>query len=204
VRGYPDFMATKDTSGRRKSKGTASKHGSAKRKICDACGTVNGPRATACSKCGKTRFAPSWVRELRRINRSFAVQVTDPHPSAESDDPRLTLHKWWPGNNASFNINTPAQSEAVKTIVDTDLAQFLGWQTARAVKKELKARNDEGAELDGKIREITAKNPRLLAEIVKGIKPEQISDEDVPQLGEALGETNRPPARWAGRPYCGD
>lgn len=188
MRGYPDFMATKDTSGGRKAKSATAKNGAAKRKVCDACGTVNGPRATGCSKCGKTRFAPAWVRELRRINRSFAVQVTDPHPSAESDDPRLTLHKWWPGNNASFNINTAAQWEAVKTIVDADLAQFLGWQSARAVKKELKARKDEAVELDGKIREITAKNPRLLAEIVKGIKPEQVSDEDVPQLGEALGE----------------
>ncbi|MEJ7567733.1 MAG: hypothetical protein WKF41_05650 [Gaiellaceae bacterium] len=181
-------MATKDTSGRGEAAKATAKNGSAKRKICDACGTANGPRATACSECGKTRFAPAWVRELRRINRSFAVQVTDPHPSAESDDPRLTLHKWWPGNRASFNINTAAQWEAVKTIVDSDLAQFLGWQTARAVKKELKARKDEAVELDGKIREITAKNPRLLAEIVKGIKPEQVSDEDVPQLGEALGE----------------
>lgn len=181
-------MARKRTSAGSNGVKVARKNGATTRKICDGCGTVNQASATACSKCGKTRWAPSWVRELRRVNRSFAVQVTDPHPSAESKDPRLTLHKWWPGNNATFNIDTGAQWEAVKDIVDADLARFLGWKTARAVTKELKARKDEAVELDGKIREIATKNPRLLAEIVREIKPEQVGEEDVPQLGEALGE----------------
>lgn len=144
--------------------------------------------ATACSNCRKTRWAPSWVRELRRVNRSFAVQVTDPHPSAGSTDPRLTLHKWWPGANATFNINTAAQWEAVKTLVDTELARFLGWKTTTAVKQELRARDEAAVELDATIRGLAAKNPRLFTEIVKGIKPEQVSDEDLPQLGEAIGE----------------
>ena len=86
-------MATKPTRRRVAPTKTVSKNSSAKRKICNACGAANVATASACVKCGKTRFAPSWVRELRRINRSFAVQVTDPHPSAESNEPRLTLHK---------------------------------------------------------------------------------------------------------------
>jgi hypothetical protein len=157
-------------------------------KVCDACGTANAQSAKACSKCGKARWAPPWVRELRRVNRSFAVQVTDPHPLADSSDPRLTLYKWWPGANASFNINTAAQWETVKTIVDTDLAPFLGWSAADDIRETLNARSEEAAELDSKIRDLALKNPRLLAQIARAIKPDQVSDEDLPQLGEALGE----------------
>jgi hypothetical protein len=107
---------------------------------------------------------------------------------SESSEPRLTLYKWWPGNKATFNINTAAQWQAVKTIVDTDLARFLGWSTAQAIRKELSAHEKDGAALDTRIREVARANPRLLAEIVKGIKPERISGEDLPQLAEALGE----------------
>ena len=128
------------------------------------------------------------MRELRRVNRNFAVQVTDPHQASESTDPRLTLYKWWPGGNATFNINTGSQWEVVKEIVDTDLAQFLGWRTRQAIGKALKQREEEVGGLDERIREIASSNPRLLAEIVKGIKLEQVSEEDVPQLGEALSE----------------
>jgi len=181
-------MATRSTSGRSGAAKPTAGDGGTARRICDACGMANTASATACSNCGKTRWAPPWVQELRRVNRSFAVQVTDPHPSAGSTDPRLTLHKWWPGDNSTFNINTAAQWEAVKAIVETDLARFLGWKTTAAVEQELSARNEATVEIDGTIRDLAAKNPRLLAEIVKGIRPEHISDEDIPQLGEALGE----------------
>jgi hypothetical protein len=49
------------------------------------------------------------MQQLRRVNRQFAVQVTDPHPLSETSDPVRTLYKWWPGGNASFNIPNAAQ-----------------------------------------------------------------------------------------------
>src|SRR4051812_10028199 len=98
-------------------------------KVCDACGALNGASAQACSECGKTRFAPAWVKQMRRINRSLSVQVSKAHPSSGSNDDRLTLYKWWPGGRATFNVNTAAQWEAIKHIVDVDLAPFRGWRT---------------------------------------------------------------------------
>jgi hypothetical protein len=158
------------------------------RRICDACGAANAATATTCSKCHGTRWAPGWVRELRRVNRSFAVQVTDSHPLSDSSEPRLTLYKWWPGNKATFNIKNAAQWDAVKTIVDTDLARFLGWSSAQAIREELDSRQSADATTDAKVRELAKANPRLLTEIVKGIEPERITEEDLPQLGQALGE----------------
>lgn len=148
----------------------------------------NASTATSCSQCGGDRFAPSWVRQLRRINRSFAVQVTDPHPLTESEDPRLTLYKWWPGNKSTFNINSAAQWEAVKSIVDTDLAPYLGWKTTQAVKKEIAAQQQKAAALDREARELAARDPRLIAEILRGLKLDKIAEDDLPKLGETIGE----------------
>ena len=77
--------------------------------ICDKCGTHNKPGADRCTQCDSTRFAPEWVKELRRVNRSVAVQITTAHPSSESTSPKITLYKWWPGGKATFNIPTPQQ-----------------------------------------------------------------------------------------------
>lgn len=181
-------MATKRTSGRGKHRKPDARNGSPKRKICDACGAGNPGTATACASCGKTRWAPPWIRELRRINRSFAVQVTDPHPLAGSDEPRLTLHKWWPGDNATFNINSAAQWDAVKSIVDTDLAPYLGWKTKDAVEKEVKERKKKAKGLDQEARDLAARDPRLVAEILKGLKLDQVVEDDLANLGKAIGD----------------
>lgn len=182
-------MATKRTTRTVKRASRAPTGSTATRgRICDACGAENASTATACSQCGGDRFAPSWVRQLRRINRSFAVQVTDPHPLAESEDPRLTLYKWWPGNKSTFNINSAAQWEAVKSIVDTDLAPYLGWKTTQAVKKEIAAQQQRAAALDREARELAERDPRLVAEILRGLKLDRIAEDDLPKLGETIGE----------------
>jgi hypothetical protein len=76
---------------------------------------------------------------MRRINRSLSVQVSAAHPSSDSTDDRLTLYKWWPGGKATFNINSPAQWEAIKQIVDVELAPFLGWRTADEIGADVEA-----------------------------------------------------------------
>lgn len=157
-------------------------------KVCDNCGAHNAVGAEKCSECGKKRFAPHWVREVRRINRSFSVQVTDAHEASDSTEPRLTLYKWWPGGKATFNVNDASQWEAVKGIVDTELAPFLGWKTARAVGKELKKRKESADALTSDVQEITRQDPRLIVEIVKGLKYDRISHDEIPRIGQAIGD----------------
>lgn len=157
-------------------------------KVCDTCGTHNAMGADECSKCGKSRWAPDWVLQLRRINRSFAVQVTKSHPSAASKDPRLTLYKWWPGGKATFNVTRSPDWERVKEIVDIELAPFLGWSTTKQIQKSIRERRSKEKNSDALLGELVASNPRFIAQLVKGLKLTKISDEDVGQLAESIGE----------------
>ncbi len=150
--------------------------------VCDQCGQHSPAAAVSCEKCGSKRFAPSWVRELRRINRSFAVQVTDAHPAAEEPGGRrLTLYKWWPGGKATFNVPTLAQWERVKSIIDTDLAPFLEWAVA-------KSSSTPDARRDKALKDVADTDPLKVARLVKGIRLDKVTDNDVPQIAEARSE----------------
>lgn len=153
--------------------------------ICDRCGAHAKQGSTQCTNCESERFAPTWVRELRRINRSFSVQVNDAHELSESDDPRLTLYKWWPGGSATFNINTASQWNEVKRIVDSELAPFLGWKTQEEVTSALSGLGTSDRP-SSEVSKLLAQHPNLLTEIVDGIDPSKISDEDIPELAKAL------------------
>jgi ribosomal protein L40E len=157
-------------------------------KICDRCGAENKPTSKECTACGSDRFAPDWVRQLRRINRSFAVQVTDPHPSADSKEPRLTLYKWWPGNRATFNINTSDHWSQVKRIVEVDLAEHLGWKTADEIKASAAAEDAKDKETEGQIQGLVRNDPKFIAQVLKELKLDTVSEEDLPKLGEAIGD----------------
>jgi hypothetical protein len=157
-------------------------------RVCDACGALNESTASECAQCGSKRFAPIWIRHLRRVTKNFAVQVADAHPLAASTDQRLVLYKWWPGGRSTFNINTSSQWEAVKAIIDTDLAQYLGWRTVEAIKQDITVRQGRAAALDRQVRELGSEDPRLLTEILRGLKLDKISEEDLPKLGETIGD----------------
>jgi hypothetical protein len=150
---------------------------------------VNAATATECSECGSERFAPSWVLHQRRINRQFAVQVTQPSEQSDRREPRLTLNKWWyPGGRATFHVPTVQQWERVKEIVDSDLAEYLGWQTRDAVKQKIAQRQDETQALTSDLQTAAQSNPTLVAEILRGLKLDKITRDDVPEIGRAINE----------------
>jgi ribosomal protein L40E len=153
--------------------------------ICEACGAENDPRASACSNCGKTRFAPKWVRQLKRINRSFAVQVTDSHPLSGDPHHVLTLYKWWPGGRASFNILTAAQWEAVQRAVD-ELAPFLKWRTRKELAKALEDRREGEASLDAALAKLGKDDPSVLEKLIGGLDFGAISPEDLSDVAGTL------------------
>jgi DNA-directed RNA polymerase subunit RPC12/RpoP len=160
--------------------------------VCERCGRHNPPESTECSECHSKRFAKPWVRELRRVNRAFSVQVTNPHPQSDSTDPPLTLYKWWPGNSASFNIPTQQQWERVKAIVDGELAPFLGWEIPPRVvdgpsgarTKPVKSTSISVTQLQS----LANTEPLQFTRILKQIDFSKVTDNDVDQIAEALGE----------------
>lgn len=105
--------------------------------VCEKCGAHSAPGSAACS-CGSARFAPSFVKELRRINRSLSVQIKDPHPESTSHDPVVSLYKWWPGGRANFNILSSAQWEAIRRIINEELGPILGWVSSGTAGRRMK------------------------------------------------------------------
>ena len=154
-------------------------------RVCDRCGAENTPRAKACASCGSTRFAPKWVRQLRRVNKQFAVQVTNPHPDSAAKDLRLTLSKWWPGGSRSFNINGRPQWDAVRRAVD-ELSPYLKWSTEAEIAEELQKQEKGGKALDKQLRRVAGADPTILSRIVAGIDFRRVSDEDLPEVARQI------------------
>ncbi len=161
----------------------------ARQLICDRCGILNPTGAPECSACGSERFAPQWVLHQRRINRQFAVQVTEPNRAFDnSGTARLTLSKWWPGGRATFHIPSADQWEQIKGIVDRDLAQYLHWQTQQAVQQTIAQGQKDARKATAGLQATAKANPTLITEILRGIKFDKITEDDVPQIGRAIGD----------------
>jgi hypothetical protein len=105
--------------------------------VCDKCGGHNTVKSVRCN-CGGTKFAPEFIRELRRINRFVSVQVKKAHPESKNPDPVIALYKWWPGGKANFNIPTSSQWAAIRQIIDEQLGPILGWVSPTTAEKRIK------------------------------------------------------------------
>ena len=159
-------------------------------KVCDNCGLVNAGDVQQCTSCGKKRFAPPWVHQLRRITRNLSVQVTGPHPLSNSTNDRITLYKWWPGGKAKFNINDQPQWEAIKGAIDAHLAANVGWSTSVEVEHARKVRTAREEAAITELQSLAKTNPALIIEIVKNISADlltRVSEEEIPQIGTMIG-----------------
>jgi hypothetical protein len=78
--------------------------------------------------------------------------------------------------------------DAVKTIVDTELAPLLGWESAKAVRKAIKTREAARQGLSGDLEILATQDPRLIVEIVKGLDLDDVSEDEIPKIGEAIGD----------------
>jgi len=152
--------------------------------VCDKCGTHCAPGSRLCS-CGGQRFAPSFVRELRRINRFASVRVNNPHPESQNQDPVIALYKWWPGGKANFNILTPTQWEAIKQIIDHELGPVLGWVPSQVAKTRME--QSIGTE---DLTQLSKQYPERFAKLVAALKLhiEMPSGEENEQLYTAIAD----------------
>jgi len=163
-------------------------------KICEWCGRENRPRAEECESCGAKRFAPEFVKRLRHVNRNFYVQVTRSRPlgGVPSRD-RITLYKWWPGPNgrASLNINKPSECDAIRRIIDEDLAPFLKWKTRKELLAEVAERAKEEGATQRRMRSLADQDPDLFIKILKEPKLEKATEGDCSQIAAALSDIGR-------------
>lgn len=156
-------------------------------RVCDRCGAHNPLGAEECS-CGSKRFAPEWVQELRRVNRQFSVQVTDPHPLSESSDPVLSLYKWWPGGRRTFNIPQASQWDAVRRIIDTELGPYLGWSTDAEAAKAGKAANSEQKQAEAELAALAGQDLKAVGRIIESLKLAEVAPDELPQVGDAIAD----------------
>jgi hypothetical protein len=149
--------------------------------LCNACGADNPAAAERCVSCGSERFAPPWVRALRRADPNFAVQVDDSHEKSDSNEPVLSLYKWWLGGRANFKIRDQGQWERLKEIVDTELAPVLGWSSKEEALAQLAAR-EQADGLDDSSRSLLERNPGLVADLARDLSTIPIDPEDLSRL----------------------
>lgn len=106
-------------------------------KVCDKCGAHLDPAADICGQCKGKKFAPEFVRDLRRVNRQLCVQVALPPPDQKTGvqpSEVISLYKWWPGGNRSFNIRNAEQWEKIKASIDNELGPLIGWPKPASVE----------------------------------------------------------------------
>ncbi|MGA8746433.1 MAG: hypothetical protein WB507_11290 [Solirubrobacterales bacterium] len=147
-------------------------------KLCRSCGAANPPDAAYCQRCSRGRFAPPWVRALRKVGAGFTVQVNDPHEKSKATEPTLTFYKWWFGGRAAFHIHSQEQWERIKQVVDTELLAILGWTSRQQVLDTLA---DDGVDA----RAILAQNPSVLLEIVTALGEAALAEREPAALAEA-------------------
>lgn len=106
--------------------------------VCDSCGYPNEPNARECIKCKGKRFAPYWVVAKIPINRQVSVDITTSNPTYGPIQKRITLSKWWPGDNTSFHVPTLRQWRSIKRIIDKEYMPLLGWEAIKGYEPETK------------------------------------------------------------------
>jgi hypothetical protein len=117
--------------------------------------------------------------------------VTNPHPLSANTEPPLTLYKWWPGGKASFNLPNQQQWERVKAIIDSELAPFLGWVAPPTVTSSEPDDPKSSKSVSISVTELQSlanTEPLRLTKVLKQIDLSKVTDNDVDQIAEALGE----------------
>ncbi len=172
----------------KKSKVAKKARKSPRKRICSNCGTENPHNATTCKECQKTRFEPEWVVAKRPLNRMFSVQITKSNPDFGESVNRITLSKWWPGGRATFHIPRAAQWQEVVDIIDNDLAPILGWNKAKELVAQAKARGKSTKKEKKNLKSLVAEQPDFLKSVVEAVDLEKLGKTDFNALVETLGE----------------
>jgi hypothetical protein len=123
------------------------------------------------------------VRALRSVDRSFFVQVNEPHEESESTTPVLSFYRSRRGGYSTLSIYEQSHWERVKEIVDSEFLERLGW----VPKQELAAvLGGNGKASNGsEAKTVLAKDPRLLLTIAETLAASPLAELDLASLDDA-------------------
>lgn len=153
-------------------------------KLCIFCGNESPYDAPRCESCGRDRFAPPWVRALRNVGNSFAVQVSEPHENSESTTPILSFYRSRRGfGHSTFSIYEQSHWERVKEIVDSELLERLEWTPRQEIAAALGGNGE--ASNGSKAKTVLAEDPRLLLAVAEALGSSPLAELDLASLGDA-------------------
>lgn len=152
-------------------------------KLCQKCHTENKLTARVCATCGNHKFAPPFIKKIEKVMGNTVAQVTIPQ---ESEEKRITLYKWWPGGNASFNINNQEQWEKIVEIIQTKLLPYLGWQPKNEIIKELSAKGNSVS--TNQIKKLTKNYPELIKTFLQEIDVTKWEENSYTDIADILKE----------------
>lgn len=156
------------------------------KKICNRCGFENSLSIGECKSCSCGKFAPSWVKAKRPVNRQVAVEITSSSPQYGDPADRITLSKWWPGGSASFHIPNPEQWSKIEKIVNEDLGPFLGWETKRILIKKVREKKESKKRADNEINKLAKDYPDILKQIITSIDLAKLGKENINDLVDIM------------------
>lgn len=179
-------MALKKKTARRKATGKKAVKQTARKaatyKLCQKCFRENPLRAVRCAHCGSKRFAPDFIKKIEKVTGNTYAQVTLPQ---DSEEKRITLYKWWPGGNSSFNINTMEQWERMAEVIQTKLLPFLGWETKEGIVKGFISHEKTS---DKQIKKLARGYPELIRKVLRQIDETTWEESTYEDMAEILKE----------------
>jgi ribosomal protein L40E len=161
-------------------------------KVCNRCGAENLLNISQCRSCGSSKFAPSWVRAKRPVNRQVSVEITAPNPQYGESAERVTLSKWWPGGRANFHLPNAGQWGKIESIINDDLGPALGWKTEKELVEAIHAggKAKKPGEAKDNYRKLIEAHPDILKKLVGAIDPARLSGQEFERVVETLGEVS--------------
>ena len=157
-----------------------------KYKICQKCCKEVALNTKKCI-CNSTKFAPTFVKKIEKLNRQFSVQVTEPNKNLYKNkkiaDKRVTLYKWWPGGKSSLHINKVEEWDSIQDIINNRLWKFLNWKSKKEIINQIKDGDNKKA-----VKNLVIHYPDFINQLIKGLKFNKINDEDIPAVFSAFSE----------------
>src|SRR5207249_484901 len=122
----------------------------------------------------------------RTINRQLSVEITKSNAEFGDVYQRITLSKWWPGNNTTFHIPNPDQWQKIEKIINEDLGPLLGWKSQAEFIAKVKAHQQEQKKAQKELSALVKQYPAFLGQVASSVNEANLREADLEQLVEMV------------------